>query len=65
MGDSMRRIKVLMVYNYLVINGISTVIYNYCMNINIEKFDITVAVGKPIEPFYRDAFNARGGDKSM
>ena len=43
-----RRIKIAMVANNLELNGISSVIVNYCTHIDKEKFDIAVLVGAPI-----------------
>lgn len=54
------KIAVIMVVNNLAKNGISMVIYNYCTNIELSKFDITVAAGNPIDPFYEREFSSRG-----
>lgn len=44
-----RKIKVAMVTNHFGITGISTVILNYCKEMNYDKFDLTIIVGKPID----------------
>lgn len=49
-----------MIANDLNINGISTVIANYCMNMNLEKFDITVVAGAPIDESYKQKFDKLG-----
>lgn len=49
-----------MLANDLNINGISTVVANYCMNMDLEKFDITVVAGAPIDKSYRQLFDKQG-----
>lgn len=40
--------------NSLHINGISSVIMNYCRNIDLSKFNISLLVGVPISDIYRN-----------
>lgn len=54
------KIKLAMLANDLNINGISTVVANYCMNMNLEKFDITVVAGAPIDNSYKQMFDKQG-----
>lgn len=49
----MDKIRVAMIANYLVKNGISNVIMNYCINMDKSKIDITIIVGTPVDPFYK------------
>lgn len=49
---SMDKIKVAMIANDLNINGISTVIMNYCKQLNKEKFLVKVMAGKDINATY-------------
>lgn len=50
----MDKVRVAMIANYLVKNGISNVIMNYCINLDKSKADITIIVGTPVEPYYRE-----------
>lgn len=43
-----RKIKLAVVANSLDVNGISTVILNYCCNMSKELFDISIIAGSPI-----------------
>lgn len=43
-----QKIKIAMVTNHFGITGISTVILNYCKELDRHKYDLTVIVGKPI-----------------
>lgn len=48
----MKKIKVAMVVTHLGLNGISSVIMNYCRLINMKKFEITIFAGSPIDSSY-------------
>lgn len=54
------KIKVAMVTNDLNINGISTVIMNYCRNINLNMFEITIIAGAPVDNSYESECTALG-----
>lgn len=43
-----QKIKIAMVTNHFGITGISTVILNYCKELDRHKYDLTVIAGKPI-----------------
>lgn len=43
-----KKIKIAMVTNHFGITGISTVILNYCKELNHHKYDLTVIAGQPI-----------------
>ena len=47
------KIRVAVCANNLAINGISTVIMNYTKNINLNRFEITILAGIPVEETYR------------
>lgn len=52
----MKKIKVAMVTNHLDITGIGTVIMNYCMALDKDRYDLTVIAGVPIaEKYINDA----------
>ena len=53
-------IKVAMLVNDLGINGISTVIMNYCRNLDMKQFQVTIVAGAPIAPLYRSECEALG-----
>ena len=57
-----KRIKIAMVANNLELNGISSVIVNYCTHIDKEKFDIAVLVGAPINPSNRKKCQDAGAE---
>lgn len=42
------KIKIAMVTNHFGVTGISTVILNYCKELNHDKYDFSVIVGRPI-----------------
>lgn len=42
------KIKIAMVTNHFGITGISTVILNYCKELEHHKYDLTVIAGQPI-----------------
>lgn len=43
-----KKIKIAMVTNHFDITGISTVVLNYCKELDHRKFDLTVIAGQPI-----------------
>ena len=43
-----KKIKIAMVTNHFGITGISTVILNYCKELDYHKYDLTVIAGRPI-----------------
>ena len=53
----MKRIKIAYITKNMPINGISTVIKNYCLNINANEFEIIVIAGKPVAEYYSNLFN--------
>lgn len=56
----MEKIKVCMVANSLEINGVSTVIMNYCRNIDLNQFDVNIVVGAPVADEYVRECKNRG-----
>lgn len=44
-----KKIKIAMLTNHFGITGISTVILNYCKELDHSKFDLTVIAGRPID----------------
>ena len=48
-----KKVKIAMITSSLTRNGISSVIMNYCRNINLEKFQISIYAGLPIDDVYR------------
>lgn len=48
----MEKIKIAYIAKEMPINGISTVILNYCRNLDKDKFDITIFSGEPIDKYY-------------
>lgn len=56
----MKKINIAIVSSSLGCNGISSVIMNYCRNINLNKFEITLFVGIPIDHNYRKECNNLG-----
>lgn len=48
-----RKIKLIMIAASLSINGISTIIMNYCGSIDSTHFDTTIMAGIPIDTAYR------------
>lgn len=53
-------ISVAMCVNKLDINGMSTVIMNYCRYIDKDKFKVTVIAGSPIDIFYQEELRTVG-----
>lgn len=53
----MKKIKIAMVTTNLDLNGISSVIINYCKHINLNKFSITIFAGEPANEYYQKEFN--------
>lgn len=47
------KIKVAVCANSLALNGISTVIMNYTKNISLDRFEITILAGVPIDGTYQ------------
>lgn len=56
----MRKIKIAMVAANLELNGISSVIMNYCKNINLDKFEIIIFAGKSINEDYKNECDELG-----
>jgi len=56
----MKKYRIAMIASCMTINGISTVIKNYCENIDLKRFSITVIAGKPINELYRTEFEKLG-----
>ena len=50
----MEKIRIAYIAKEMPINGISTVILNYCRNLDKNKFDITIFSGEPIDKYYID-----------
>lgn len=50
--NEIKKIKVVMVASKLDITGVSTVIMNYCNNIDKDKFSISIIAGKPVTDSY-------------
>ncbi|MGO5444563.1 glycosyltransferase [Faecalimonas sp. LCP19S3_D12] len=48
-----KKIKVCMVANSLEVNGVSNVIMNYCRNIDLNSFAVSIIVGTPVATSYR------------
>lgn len=48
----MKKIRIAYIAKEMPINGISTVILNYCRNLDKNKFDITIFSGEPIDKYY-------------
>ena len=59
-GIWMKKYRIAMIASCMTINGISTVIKNYCENIDLKRFSITVIAGKPINELYRTEFEKLG-----
>lgn len=53
-SEEMKHPKIAMVATNLKLNGISSVIINYISHIDLDKYHITLIVGKGIAPLYRD-----------
>lgn len=56
----MKKTKIAYLTKTMPINGISTVIRNYCQNIDKNEFDITVITGLPIDDYYRQFYIDNG-----
>jgi len=48
-----RKINLALITTDMVINGVSTVIMNYCRYIDLKRFNITVMAGEPVESIYQ------------
>ncbi len=55
-----RKIKLIMIAASLSINGISTIIMNYCGSIDSTHFDTTIMAGIPIDTAYRKECDLKG-----
>lgn len=49
-----KKIKVAMLTSHFDITGIGTVMMNYCIALNKEKYDLTIIAGKPIADKYKN-----------
>lgn len=49
-----KKIKVTMLTSHFDITGIGTVMMNYCIALNKEKYDLTIIAGKPIADKYKN-----------
>lgn len=56
----MKKIKVVMITDCLQLDGISSVIMNYCNYINLNMFDITIITGSPLSKIYQSKCNKIG-----
>lgn len=54
--------KIAIISTNLACTGISTVIMNYCKNINLKKFEITIFAGAPIDEYYKGECKKLGID---
>ncbi len=61
-GDNnvMDKIKVVVIAGSLKMDGISAVIMNYCTHMDLNKFDITIMAGVPIEKVYKETCREYG-----
>ncbi len=50
----MRKIRIVMMASNLKMDGISTVIMNYCSHLDLKKYDVTIMAGTPIAPVHRE-----------
>lgn len=53
-SDEFKKIKVSIITKNLIVNGISTVIMNYCRNMDFDKHNITIYAGAPIVEQYKN-----------
>lgn len=60
MSTEKNKISVAMLANNLELNGISTVIMNYCTNLDLKKFSVTLLVGKNIDSGHRQTCERLG-----
>lgn len=56
----MDKIKIAYITKNMLVNGIGTVILNYCQNLDRDKFKITIFAGAPIEKQYIEELNKIG-----
>lgn len=54
MGEKTHKIRVAMVTNDLIMNGISSMIMSYCSNLNKDKFQISILAGEPVHEYYEN-----------
>lgn len=57
-----KKIRIAYLTKDMPVNGITTVIMNYCRNIDMSKFQITIFSGAPIVQMYRDECTSLGVD---
>lgn len=55
-----RKIKIAMILNNLDLNGISSVVMNYCTNIDLNQFSIDILAGSPINLNYKHTCETLG-----
>lgn len=48
------KINIAMIANNLETNGISSVIMNYCTHLNLNRFNITIFVGRDVSKIYKE-----------
>ena len=56
----MEKIKIAYITKNLRINGISTVLMNYCKSLDKEKFDVTIFAGNPITDKHKKSCEENG-----
>ncbi len=56
----MDKIKIAYIAKNMLVNGISTVILNYCQNLDKDRFKITIFAGAPIEKQYIEELDKIG-----
>lgn len=54
MEEKSHKIRVAMVTNDLIMNGISSMIMSYCSNLDKSEFQISVLAGEPVHEHYRE-----------
>ena len=55
-----KKIKLAMVTASFSINGISAVIMNYCRYMDLDRFDITIMAGIPVDSSYKEECERKG-----
>lgn len=56
----MAKIKVAHITKTMPMNGISTVIKNYCLNLDKSQFEITIFTGDPVADYYVELYKDAG-----
>lgn len=56
----MKKLRIAMIVNAMPINGISTVIMNFCRALDKSKYEITIFAGNPISEVYMTELNEMG-----